>query len=563
MIKEITKRAKENNRKMSVLKMVIVAVLIAVVLLFTYLTGGSKGVYLHLMYIPIIISSFFWNAYVGLLTGLLSGILAGPLMPLDVSAGIMQEPANWLSRVTIFLFIGFFTGYLFQRINKLNSEAQQRSITSLFYNLPNERKMILDIEEQITSSNHFKIVSIKLTNLDGIEIYVDSELVFGIVENLAKQIEQHFGTDNTYSIGKDQLAILTNEQSLTKCEEQINQIVEYYSMFPLLIKGHKIGIALKVGIYEYSGEALSATAIYNKARIALEQGEQRESGTYKYDLQLEIKRKEQYDIAGALLESIRKEELFLMYQPKIDLKLNKITGVEVLVRWHRDKKNLIAPDIFIPIAEEIGMMTDVTKFVFENATTQVESWRKKGIDTQCAFNLSAKELLDKSFRNWSEEIVTTKGINRSHYEIEITERSIDYDNQVLIQRTSFLKDLGYKISIDDFGTGYNSFVSIVKIPYDIIKIDKYFVDRIEQQEIKEFIRLFVNYSHNFGKKVVAEGVETEKQLLILKELNCDEVQGYYFSKPLLPNDFEEYYQRFNFDNTFSQTDLQKSASFGG
>lgn len=105
-------------------------------------------------------------------------------------------------------------------------------------------------------------------------------------------------------------------------------------------------------------------------------------------------------------------------------------------------------------------------------------------------------------------------------------------------------------------------MSIVKIPYDIIKIDKYFVDRIEQQEIKEFIRLFVNYSHNFGKKVVAEGVETEKQLLILKELNCDEVQGYYFSKPLLPNDFEEYYQRFNFDNTFSQTDLQKSASFG-
>ncbi len=127
MIKEITKRAKENNRRMSVLKIVIVAVLIAVVLLFTYLTGGSKGVYLHLMYIPIILSSFFWNAYGGLLIGLLSGILAGPLMPLDVSAGIMQEPANWLSRVTIFLFIGFFTGYMFQRINKLNKEAQQRT----------------------------------------------------------------------------------------------------------------------------------------------------------------------------------------------------------------------------------------------------------------------------------------------------------------------------------------------------------------------------------------------------------------------------------------------------
>lgn len=112
----------------------------------------------------------------------------------------------------------------------------------------------------------------------------------------------------------------------------------------------------------------------------------------------------------------------------------------------------------------------------------------------------------------------------------------------------YLKELGYEMSIDDFGTGYNSLMSVSEIPFDILKIDKYFIDRINKTEIAELVKLFIEYAHTLGKTVLAEGVETEEQLNILKKLKCDEVQGYYYSRPLLPEEFEEFYIEFNQGN---------------
>lgn len=236
-----------------------------------------------------------------------------------------------------------------------------------------------------------------------------------------------------------------------------------------------------------------------------------------------------------------------MYQPKIDIVNNKISGVEALVRWKRNGDNFIGPDKFIPIAEEIGFIKVISKFVLDNATTQIEMWKSKNIDIKCAINLSAKELLDNKFINSVKETITSKDISTSDIEIEITERAITYNDKDLIETMYYFKERGCQISIDDFGTGYNSLMSLGEIPYDILKIDKYFIDRLDRIEIRELVRHFIDYSHTFGKIVIAEGVETEDQLNILKEMNCDKVQGYYFSKPLLPEDFEEFYIKFNQD----------------
>lgn len=499
------------------------------------------------MYIPIILASLFWGSFGGLIVGMVSGMLAGLLLPLDVAKGIMQEPTNWISRIIIFLFIGFFTGYMFDWINKLNKEAQDRNLSDYYYNLPNKRKLIIDIEESIKSKEHFKIMSIKLTNLDGIEKYIDNELVLNLVKDLAKQLEHHCGRKAVYSYGKDELIVLVFEDCVEDYEERINQVLEHYIMFPFAINGYKIRISLKVGVYEYRGEDISPTEMYNKARIAHEQGEDKESGIYYYDINLENRRREIHDITGALLESIQKDELFLMYQPKIDIVNNKISGVEALVRWKRNGDNFIGPDKFIPIAEEIGFIKVISKFVLDNATTQIEMWKSKNIDIKCAINLSAKELLDNKFINSVKETITSKDLSTSDIEIEITERAITYNDKDLIETMYYFKERGCQISIDDFGTGYNSLMILGEIPYDILKIDKYFIDRLDRIEIRELVRHFIDYSHTFGKIVIAEGVETEDQLNILKEMNCDKVQGYYFSKPLLPEDFEEFYIKFNQD----------------
>ncbi|SHF25071.1 EAL domain-containing protein, partial [Alkalibacter saccharofermentans] len=511
MMRSLIKRANE-NKQASLLKIIFIMVLILVAVYFVHLTGGTKKVYVHLLYVPIILSSLFWGSFGGLTVGMVSGLSVGPLMPLDVSSGIMQDPVNWISRMLAFSLIGLFTGHMLDWINQLNREAQDRNLSSPFYDLPNTTKLIFDIESSIDSEEHFKIISIKLTNLDGIEKYVDSELVFDLVKNLAKQLEHSCGRKAVYSYGKDELILLVFDDCVEDYEEKINRVLKHYSTFPISLAGYDIRVSLKVGIYEYRGEDISPTEIYNKARIAHEQGEHRESGVYYYDVSLENKRREMHDITGALLESIRKDELFLMYQPKIDIVNNKISGVEALVRWNRNGNNFIGPDMFIPIAEEIGFIKEISKFVFENATTQMEMWKNRGIDIKCAINASAKELIDKDFINWGQETITSKNVDRSDIEIEITERAIAYNDKKMIKTMNYLKERGYQISIDDFGTGYNSLMSLGEIPFDILKIDKYFIDRIDRIQIRELVKLFIEYSHTFGKIVIAEGVETEKQL---------------------------------------------------
>jgi EAL domain-containing protein (putative c-di-GMP-specific phosphodiesterase class I) len=167
------------------------------------------------------------------------------------------------------------------------------------------------------------------------------------------------------------------------------------------------------------------------------------------------------------------------------------------------------------------------------------------MNIKCSVNTSVKELIHDEYTLWASDLITGKNANRSDYEIEITERQIAYNDKKLIEKMHYLKGLGYQLSIDDFGTGYNSLMSVGEIPFDKLKIDKYFIDRIDKTEIAELVRLFIEYAHTLGKTVIAEGVETEEQLNKLRKLKCDEVQGYYFSKPLLPEEFEAFYIEFD------------------
>lgn len=378
-----------------------------------------------------------------------------------------------------------------------------------------------------------------------IEKFVDDKLVFDIVNNMIKKLMHICGQKSIYSYEKDELIVIVCNNCVKDYEEKIKKVLKDYFVFPISMSGYIFRVSLKVGIYEYQGEESSPIEIYNKARIAYEQGEAKESGIYYYDVCLENRRREIHNITGAMLESIERNELFVMYQPKIDIINNKISGVEALVRWKRNGNDMIGPNIFIPIAEEIGYITKISKFVFDNVTTQMKIWKGKGIDITCSINTSVREFIDNSYTSWARDIITSKNIDRFALEIEITERAIAYNDKRLIDKMVYLKEIGYQISIDDFGTGYNSLMCIGEIPFDKLKIDKYFIDRINQAEIAELVKHFIEYAHTFDKIVIAEGVETEEQLNTLISLKCDEVQGYYYSKPLLPDELEAFYINFN------------------
>lgn len=533
------------NKRANFIKIMMITVLIVAITIFIFITGGTQMVFVHLLYIPIILSSLFWGHYGGLTVGIICGLAAGPLMPLDVFLGIMQDPINWVSRLLMFVLIGFLTGYMIDKIHKLNDEKQKRNLRSPFYNLPNEKKLFSDIENIIESGEHFKLISIKITNLNDIEKYVDNKLAYDIVDDLASKFTACCGERTVYSYEKDELLVLSHENGEAEYEERIKEVIDHYSAFPISMNGYKIRVALKLGVYVYQGGSFSPIEIYTKARIAYEQGEIKESGIYYYDDSLKSKRLEIQDITGALLESVKRNELFVVYQPKIDIQKNKLSGAEALVRWKRNGEKMIGPNIFIPIAEEIGFIDNISKFVFSDAITRMEIWKSKGMNIKCSINTSVKELIHDDYTLWAQDLISSKNADRSDVELEITERAIAYNDKKLIDKMYYLKGLGYQISIDDFGTGYNSLMSVGEIPFDKLKIDKYFIDRIDNIEIAELIRLIIEYVHALGKTVIAEGVETEEQLTILKKLNCDEVQGYYYSKPLLPEEFEAFYMEFN------------------
>ena len=528
-----------------IFKVMCISFMIVAISFFVYLTGGTKNVYVHLMYIPLILASLSWGPYAGIAAGIAAGVLSGPLMPKDVAEGIMQEPINWISRLLMFSFIGLVTGYMVERINRLNEEKQEMNLKSPFYDLPNEKKLFIDIENNIKSGIKFKLISVKVINLQEIEEYVDIKLAHDIVNDLAKKLVHYCGERRVYSYERDELILLACDDCVADYEEKLKKELEYYSTYPVTMNGYKIRVSLKVGVYYYNGGDASPIEIYNRSRIAYEQGEPNESGIYHYDDSFKNRRRELQDITGAMLESIHKKELFVVYQPKIDILNNRITGVEALVRWKRGNKGMIGPNIFIPIAEEIGFIDKISRYVFDSAVRQVEEWKSRGVNVNCAVNISVHELIHDDYTKWAKDMIESLNADCYDFEIEITERAIAYNDIKLIEKMHYLKGLGYKLSIDDFGTGYNSLMSVGEIPFDKLKIDKYFIDRIEKTEISELVRHFIEYVHTMGKTVIAEGVETEEQLNILKQLKCDEVQGYYFSKPLLPEEFEEFYMTFN------------------
>lgn len=537
VLSELYSKLSESNN----FKTLLITVLVILVVLLVYFTGGIANSYSHLIYIPIILSAYFWGYKGGTVTAIISGVLIGPYMPISVSGGIMQTTSNWVFRIVILAFVGFITGYFFEKINRLNEIAKEGYLTSPLTGANNINRLIDNLDKRIENKEKFAIASIKLTNIEQMTKYIKHSIAEDLSKELVNELSNIYGKETIYSKGYDEIYILFPLDSayLEECE----LISKKYSA-GLKVNQFTFRIHMKIGIYEYHGVDETSVEIYNKARIAYEQGEIYQSGIYLYNKRFEQNRKEYLEISGSLHEAIINNKLYLVYQPKINTAENKISGVEVLCRWDRAGKEPIEAEVFTKIAEDTGVINEISRFVLDNSFSQILDWNKKGIILDFSINASSRELLESHFEDWEKKVTESDKVIISKLAIEITERTISENSDEVIERINELRSKGIKISIDDFGTGVNSLVRVTQIPYDQLKIDRYFIVNINKLEIREVIKKIINYAHKFGKEVVAEGVETEEQLNILKELGCDIIQGYYYSKPLLAKDFEKYYYNF-------------------
>jgi EAL domain-containing protein (putative c-di-GMP-specific phosphodiesterase class I) len=250
---------------------------------------------------------------------------------------------------------------------------------------------------------------------------------------------------------------------------------------------------------------------------------------------------ERLDLESDLHHALERNELTLYYQPRVSLATGLITGIEALLRWQHPLRGLVSPMDFIPLAEENGLIGPIGEWVLSTACAQCKAWQDRGLDNlRVSVNLSARQFADPMLLPKLTQIVGLSELDPACLELEITESTVMTNGEYAVEVLRNLKVLGVQIAIDDFGTGYSSLSYLKRFPIDTIKIDRSFVRDIpEDKEGKKITRAIIALAHSLKLKVVAEGVETESQLKFLRTQHCDEVQGYYFFRPMPQIEVEE------------------------
>ena len=314
---------------------------------------------------------------------------------------------------------------------------------------------------------------------------------------------------------------------------------------PYSLNGHHIHSSPSIGIAFSPDDGNTADEVMKNADLAMYHAKSKGRNNYRFFEssmnQASLERVElEYEIQAAL----EHEEFVLYYQPKINTNTEHVVGVEALIRWQHPKKGLIPPDVFIPMAEESGLMLSLGEWVLRSACHQLGQWQKQGMShLQVSINLSASQFLQKDFSVIVDSILTKENLDPSLLEIEITESMAMDDPHESIQSMHKLRQIGIKLTVDDFGTGYSSLSYLKQFPINYLKLDRSYVKDIETDPSDAVIcSAAISLAHNLGLQVVAEGVETEKQYQYLKRLNCDMMQGFYFCKPLPANEVEAFIQ---------------------
>ena len=310
---------------------------------------------------------------------------------------------------------------------------------------------------------------------------------------------------------------------------------------PFAVEGHNIHTGTSIGITIYPDDSTDPAQVLKNADMALYRAKARERGTYEfYSRELGHTAQKRLDIAAGLRRALAADEgLSLVFQPKFSLATGHAIGVEALLRWHRPGHEPISPDAFIPVAEATGLILPIGEWVLRRACEHLESWRDAGVPmVPLSVNLSAAQFRDQNLVEKIKCCLDDFAIDPGLLEIEITETALMHDAETATNTLCDLVGVGISVSIDDFGTGYSSLNYLKQFPVGKLKIDRSFVTGIgTSEEDSAIVQAVIQLGHSLGLSVLAEGVETNAQLDVLRDLGCDEVQGFLMSRPVTADEY--------------------------
>ncbi|WP_137175424.1 EAL domain-containing protein [Massilia sp. HP4] len=346
-------------------------------------------------------------------------------------------------------------------------------------------------------------------------------------------------SDQVARFGGDEFVVL-----LTPCDGERQaasvaaRIVEAFGV-PFLIGDELHAVGSSIGISLYPRDGLDAETLVKHSDIAMYVGKNEGKGQYRFfDPSLSSTLNSRARLKQNMLEALEADQFVLYYQPRVDAHSGELLSMEALVRWRHPTLGMVAPGEFIPLAEATGLIVRIGETVIDKACAQLAAWREAGVAlVPVSINVSPKQFLRGGVQRQLSAALLRHRVPASLIEVEITESAMMGDQDDILAELAALRSLGVKLHVDDFGTGYSSLSQLQRLKMDVLKVDRAFTTELaNSKEGKVFFQAIVSMAHALGMSVVAEGVETEEQLAILRNLDCNEVQGYYIARPVPANE---------------------------
>lgn len=426
----------------------------------------------------------------------------------------------------------------FNRLNQERLELYNLARTDSLSGLANRNHLQERVERIIDSSKRenkeFALLFLDLDHFKSVNDSLGHDVGDELLRSIAQAIQVTLRTNDVVArIGGDEFVIVLTDY---KDELELYEIIERIQaqlMKPWLISTFPIEITSSIGITVYPKDGNDLLSLMKHADIAMYEAKARgRNGYHFFTEELNIKTQQYIELTNTMRDALKNDQYELYYQPQNDVKTGKIIGAEALVRWKNSDGDYTPPNVFIPIAEHSDFIIELGKWILETAIKQLESWQDKKFELKLAINVAAKQIQHEEFVPYLKHLLTTYEVKAANINLEITEYVFLHDNEEIHKTFSAIKALGVHISLDDFGTGYSSLSYLKTFPIDLLKIDKAFLDDYDTEEGAIFIATIVNMAQTLKLGVVAEGVETLKQINYLQSLNCNFYQGYVCSQPV-------------------------------